>query len=79
MKEQPQMPRQSTAEADRLLTRAEAAAFLGLRMSALEKDVCEGGIGLPYIKLGRRIRYRRTSLERWLAEREAIPPGGGRT
>lgn len=35
-------------------------------------------IGPPYLRVGRTVRYRRESFERWLREKENDPWGGDR-
>lgn len=43
-----------------------AAEYLGLSPATLETLRCRGG-GPPFVKLGRRVAYRREDLEAWLA------------
>lgn len=49
-------------------TRA-AAEYLGLRPSTLEIWRSTGRYDLPFEKIGRSVRYRRSSLDRFLAGR----------
>jgi hypothetical protein len=63
---------------DRLYTRNEVAVILGVRHSALEQDVLSGNLGLPFLKLGNRVRYRGSTLKKWLIERERAPLGAPR-
>ncbi len=51
-----------------VLTTCEAAAFLGLATSTLNKWRCYGE-GPQFIKLGRAVRYRLDSLERYVETR----------
>jgi excisionase family DNA binding protein len=52
-----------------LLTATEAAEFLGLSQSSLEKYRRQG-FGPAFVRVGRRaIRYPRASVEAWLAQR----------
>jgi excisionase family DNA binding protein len=60
--------------ADRFLSREEAAAYLGLTVSALAHDVVHGRLGIPRHKFGLSVRYRRSELDRWAESRRA---GGG--
>jgi excisionase family DNA binding protein len=60
------------------LTREEAARFLNLPVSALERDVCAGHLGVPFHKFGARCLYRRDDLEGWAAARRVTPPRSGR-
>lgn len=48
-----------------VLTTREAAAFLGLAVSTLNKWRCYGE-GPQFIKLGRAVRYRQDALERYV-------------
>lgn len=52
-----------------LLTPAEVAEMLGVQEQTLTAWRARGRYGLPYIKIGRRIRYRRADVEAWLQER----------
>lgn len=54
---------------DRLLHRREAAAYLAMAPSTLAK-MAVFGTGPTYVKMGRSVRYRRSALDAWLAERE---------
>jgi hypothetical protein len=53
-----------------VLTRIEAAQYLRVCKSTLDK------LNIPKSKLRRRVLYRKTALDRWLAEREADWQGG---
>ena len=59
----------SQPQTAKLLTRREAADFLGLRAQTLATWAMTGKYNLPTIKVGRSVRYRRSDLERWLAAR----------
>ena len=60
---------------DRLLTREEAANYLGgLQPQTLAKWSCSGAYGLPYIKVGGSVRYRISDLEKFLAARTVNAP-----
>lgn len=54
---------------DRLLMQGEAAELLRLSPRTLERFRLEG-TGPRYAKLGRRIVYRASDLETWIAARE---------
>lgn len=55
---------------NRLLSPAEAAAFLGLSPATLETDRCRGSLGVPFVKVSRRVvRYRMEDLESWVNAR----------
>jgi len=51
----------------RLLNTAETAEFLGLGKSTLEQDRLYGRLGIPYVRMGRSIRYRREDLEAYIS------------
>lgn len=57
-----------------LLSRAEAAAFLGITSRALAVWACEGRYALPYIKIGRLAKYRLEDLEAFI-ERRTVTRG----
>lgn len=57
------------SDTQELMSRAQAAEFLGLREQTLACWATTGRYALPYVRVGRRARYRRTDLEKWLAER----------
>ena len=60
----------STAIASsKLLTRAEAAEYLGLRIQTLAVWAITGRYGLKMIKVGRSVRYRQSDLDAWLESR----------
>jgi len=54
---------------DRLLTDKEAATFLGLKPNTLATWRCSSRYGLPFVKVGKAVRYRMADLEKWLAAR----------
>lgn len=49
-----------------LLTTKEAAACLSLAKSTLEGWRCTGDVQLPFVKMGRTVRYRRADLDNYL-------------
>jgi len=53
-----------------LLATPEAAAFLGLGVGTLEKDRVYGRLGIPFIKMGKRVGYDRRDLEDWKQARK---------
>jgi len=56
-----------------LLTTQQAAEFLGVSPGSLEVWRCTKRYGIPYLKVGSRVRYRRADLERWLESRVVSP------
>ena len=53
---------------DPFLSETEAAALLGLKRTTLESWRMRGG-GPEYAKLGKAVRYRRSVIEAFIAER----------
>jgi len=51
------------------MSRAEAAAYLGVAASTLAVWACTKRYNLPYIKVGRLVQYRRADLDNLLNER----------
>jgi excisionase family DNA binding protein len=58
---------------EKLLDITQASEALGLKRSTLYKLTTTRGI--PYIKLGSRVLFAPSSLERWTEER-SVPVGG---
>jgi excisionase family DNA binding protein len=58
----------ATAPSD-LLTRDEAAEFLGIKPQTLAVWATTHRYHLPYIRVGTRVRYRRSDLEAFLDRR----------
>ncbi len=54
-----------------LLTADQAAEFLGIKPQTLSIWRSTGRYSLPFVKVGRCVRYRREDLNRFLAERTA--------
>jgi len=54
---------------DPLLTPFEAAAYIGVSENTLSVWRCVGRYAIPFIKVGRLVRYRRSDLEAWLESR----------
>jgi excisionase family DNA binding protein len=61
--------RQAPAPAHTLLTTKEAAVYLNMSASTLEKWRMTGE-GPTYLQPGRKVRYRQKDLDTWLATRE---------
>lgn len=49
-----------------LLTDKEAAAYLNLSTSTLGVWRCTKRQEIPFVKLGRAVRYRKADLDKWL-------------
>ena len=60
-------------ETERLLTKQQVAAWLGIRVSTLNTWIAQRRI--PYIKLagGNLVRFKASQIETWLAESEVRP------
>lgn len=52
-----------------LFSTNEAAHYLQLPESTLIFDRATGSLGIPYLKLGRRVRYSQVMLDAWLQSR----------
>ena len=62
----------------RLLTRAQAAEFLGVKVQTLSAWASSGRYKLPYLKVGRAVKYRTVDLQAWLDSREQTSTGQGK-
>lgn len=51
---------------ENLIDEFEAAKYLCLSLSTLRKDRSKPGIKLPYLRVGRAVRYMRSDLETWV-------------
>lgn len=52
-----------------LMTPAHAAAYLGVEVATLAVWRCTGRYALPYLKVGRLVRYRQSDLDAFLKAR----------
>ncbi len=52
-----------------LLTRTAAAAYLGVSKGTLEVWACTKRYPLPYVKVGRLVKYRLSDLQAFVASR----------
>ena len=57
------------SSSDSLLPPPEAAAYIGVSENTLSVWRCVGRYAIPFIKVGRLVRYRRSDLEAWLESR----------
>lgn len=55
--------------ADRLLTAREAARFLGFTEGTVRNKASDGT--LPFVKLGKALRFRLSELEGWVSSQDA--------
>ena len=58
-----------------LLTRVEAARYLGVKVQTLGLWASTGRYELPYVRIGRLAKYRRADLDAFI-ERRRVPPVG---
>jgi excisionase family DNA binding protein len=58
-----------------LLTREEAAAYLGLKPQTLAVWASVGRYGLRFVKVGQRARYRKADLDEFLERRTVTQTG----
>ncbi len=49
-----------------LLTRREAAAYLGISTSTLANWACTKKYSIPYFRVGRSVRYRKNILDEFI-------------
>lgn len=52
-----------------LLSRREAAAYLGIAENTLAIWKCHNRYGLPFVKLGRLVKYRKLDLDAFIEKR----------
>ncbi len=57
-----------------LLTRDQAAEYLGVTSRTLAVWACTKRYNLPYVKMGRLVKYRRVDLEAFIARRTVEQP-----
>lgn len=62
-----------------LLSDSQAAEFLTLAVGTLSVWRSTGRHALPYLKVGRAVRYRMGDLRAWLEKRERNNTGDGKT
>jgi len=72
------MPSDSVSPPDRLLTRDQAAAYLGVSPTTLTSWGLRGKYSLPLIKVGKSVRYRQSDLDAWLREQTVLRSGDER-
>ena len=61
---------------DELLNSEQAAQILGIKPQSLAVWRLHGE-NLPFVKVGRLVRYRRSDIEKWL-KAQTVPVGEGR-
>lgn len=63
------LTRDGAAIAPDLMTRDEAAAYLRVKRQTLSVWASSKRYDLPYVKVGRAVRYRRADLDRFIESR----------
>jgi predicted DNA-binding transcriptional regulator AlpA len=61
----------TTPAIDPLLSDREVSALIGRARPTLQKDRLRGD-GIPFVRIGRLVRYRRSDVERWFANQRAF-------
>lgn len=56
-------------ETNQLLTREQAAQYLGIAVGTLATWASCGRYDLPIVRVGRLVRYRQSDLDAWLESR----------
>lgn len=56
----------SSAQNHELKSRREAAEYLGVAEQTLAVWACTGRYPLPMVKIGRRVKYRKSDLDRFI-------------
>ena len=57
---------------ERLMTRKEVAAYLGVQPGTLARWKWAGADAPPCIKIGKSVRYRQSDVEAWLWKRAGV-------
>jgi Helix-turn-helix domain len=65
-------PEGAGASGDDLLNEAEAATYLKIPAATLRQHRYLG-VGAPYSKLGKHVRYRRRELDEWIESQTVRP------
>jgi excisionase family DNA binding protein len=55
-----------------LLTRKDAAAYLGVKAHTLAVWACTQRYALPFIRIGRLVKYRKSDLDSFIAKNAVI-------
>lgn len=72
MKSSPAVSDQSSKLADNLLSPMEASLLLGVSIDTLSVWRCTGRYNLPFVKVGRLVKYRKKDIDIWLEKRARI-------
>ncbi|MBY0547053.1 MAG: helix-turn-helix domain-containing protein [Candidatus Obscuribacterales bacterium] len=60
-------PNKTYQPQDPLYTRRQAAAYLNCEPQTLAVWACTGRYSLPYVRIGRSVRYRKSDLDAFIA------------
>jgi excisionase family DNA binding protein len=60
---------------DTAFPRAQAATYIGMAEQTLAAWAVSGRQSLPFFKVGRKVYYKKSDLDRWLAERPVLCGG----
>jgi len=55
-----------------LLKTKEVAAILGIGKSTLDQDRLSGRLGLPFVRLGHSVRYKRQDVEKFISSLQGV-------
>lgn len=63
-----------------LFNEREAAQLLAMSIHFLRRDrISHSSVGIPYIRIGTAVRYRRVDLEDWIGRQMQVQPSGPRS
>jgi hypothetical protein len=54
-----------------LFSQSTVAALRQCSIATVERERCRGG-GVPFVKLGRLVRYRKSDIHQWLAQHPVV-------
>lgn len=63
------MATEALASGGALMSAEEVSALIGVSIQTLAVWRCSGRYALPFVRAGRRVRYRRSDVEAWLSRR----------
>jgi len=56
-----------------LLSPPQAAEILGVTVATLATWRCTGRVGIPFVRIGRAVKYRVADLEAWIDANRIVP------
>jgi excisionase family DNA binding protein len=68
----------SNQNPDPLFSKAEAAAYLNIAEQTISNWLTTGRYNLPYVRVGRLIRFKKSDLDAFIARRTVGASDGGR-